>query len=220
VKRRQTGGAGTLLSQRRKAERLAARAAPAALLPRSAPRTPIWRTIVRRPTCKFHKRALRLSACSATRSWAAARGHIRALHLVCAAPYATRWRRAGVLKSFAGLSASIFTAVYLAAFRPDAAGFLACMAAAPLALGAVALPLFNAVPFAQGAAAEAPHVAGDTRHQPQLQLAGCVVCVWYGSAPPDPDVECRTEARGAGRKPSVRYRRPCLPAARGWRNMT
>lgn len=65
-----------------------------------------------------------------------------------------------MLKSFAGLSASVFTAVYLAAFRPDAAAFLACVAAAPVLLGAIALPLFNAVPFAQDAAAEAPAVAG------------------------------------------------------------
>ena len=66
----------------------------------------------------------------------------------------------GVLKSFAGLSASVFTAVYLAAFRPDAAAFLACLAAAPALLAAVALPLFNAVPFLQDACAEAPRVAG------------------------------------------------------------
>ena len=54
----------------------------------------------------------------------------------------------------------MFTAVYLAAFRPDAAAFLACLAAAPALLAAVALPLFNAVPFLQDACAEAPRVAG------------------------------------------------------------
>lgn len=70
------------------------------------------------------------------------------------------WGPAGVLKSYAGLSASVFTAVYLAAFRPDAAAFLACLAAAPALLAAVALPLFNAVPFLQDACAEAPRVAG------------------------------------------------------------
>ncbi len=74
-----------------------------------------------------------------------------------------------MLKSFAGLSASVFTVVYLAAYRPDAASFLACVAAAPALLGAAALPLFNAVPFVQGDVAEAPTVAGSG----YALLAGC-----------------------------------------------
>jgi hypothetical protein len=123
-----------------------------------------------------------------------------------------------VLKSFAGLSASVFTAVYLAAFRPDAARFLACVAAAPLALGAVALPLFNAVPFAQGAAAEAPHVAGSARCQPPLQPRAAHGR--FSSALPAPGVECHAEARGTGRKPSARCRHPGLSTARGWPDMT
>ena len=54
----------------------------------------------------------------------------------------------------------MLTAVYVAAFRPDAAAFLACLAAAPALLAIAALPLFNAVPFLQDACAEAPRVAG------------------------------------------------------------
>ncbi|KAK9838163.1 hypothetical protein WJX81_005591 [Elliptochloris bilobata] len=90
----------------------------------------------------------------------------------------------GVLKSFAGLSASVFTAVYLAAFRPDAAAFLASVAAAPVLLGVVALPLFNAVPFQQDASAEAPHVAGARFMVAQnvvLLLAAGVVTMWAGA---------------------------------------
>ncbi len=55
---------------------------------------------------------------------------------------------AGVLKSLVGLSASVYTSMYVAAFRPDALSFLLLIAVAPTALGLCAMPLFNALPEA------------------------------------------------------------------------
>ncbi|EIE19129.1 Nodulin-like-domain-containing protein [Coccomyxa subellipsoidea C-169] len=54
----------------------------------------------------------------------------------------------GVLKSLVGLSASVYTSMYVAAFRPDALSFLLLIAVAPTALGLCAMPLFNALPEA------------------------------------------------------------------------
>ncbi|CAL8464603.1 g4138 [Coccomyxa elongata] len=52
----------------------------------------------------------------------------------------------GVLKSLVGLSASVYTSVYVAAFRPDALSFLLLIAAAPTVIGLCAMPFFNALP--------------------------------------------------------------------------
>jgi hypothetical protein len=58
---------------------------------------------------------------------------------------------AGVLKSLVGLSASVYTSVYVAAFRPDALSFLLIIAVVPTALGLCAMPFFNALPDAAAA---------------------------------------------------------------------
>lgn len=58
---------------------------------------------------------------------------------------------AGVLKSLVGLSASVYTSIYVAAFRPDALSFLLLIAVAPTALGLCAMPFFNALPDAAAA---------------------------------------------------------------------
>jgi hypothetical protein len=63
---------------------------------------------------------------------------------------------AGVLKSLVGLSASMYTSIYAAAFRPDALSFLLAIAIAPVALGLCALPFFNAVPEQAGGCADVP----------------------------------------------------------------
>ncbi|KAK9904691.1 hypothetical protein WJX75_000633 [Coccomyxa subellipsoidea] len=57
----------------------------------------------------------------------------------------------GVLKSLVGLSASVYTSVYVAAFRPDALSFLLIIAVVPTALGLCAMPFFNALPDAAAA---------------------------------------------------------------------
>ncbi len=56
------------------------------------------------------------------------------------------WGVAGVLKSLVGLSASVYTSVYVAAFRPDALSFLLLIAIAPTVIGLCAMPFFNALP--------------------------------------------------------------------------
>jgi Nodulin-like len=55
----------------------------------------------------------------------------------------------GLLKSMVGLSASVFTAVYVAAFRPRVFDFLLFLALAPAALGLLATALVNQVPCVQ-----------------------------------------------------------------------
>jgi hypothetical protein len=62
---------------------------------------------------------------------------------------------AGILKAVVGLSASMYTYVYAAAFRPDALSFLLVIAVAPVALGLCAMPFFNAVPAAAASPAAA-----------------------------------------------------------------
>jgi MFS family permease len=56
---------------------------------------------------------------------------------------------AGVLKGAVGLSGSIFTVVYAAAFAGDTPAFLAFLAAAPPAVALLAAPFVNVVPFDQ-----------------------------------------------------------------------
>lgn len=58
------------------------------------------------------------------------------------------WCMAGVLKSLVGLSASVYTSIHVAAFRPDALSFLLLIAIAPTVLGLCAMPFFNALPDA------------------------------------------------------------------------
>ena len=51
---------------------------------------------------------------------------------------------AGVLKALVGMSASIFTTIYVAGFRPEALSFLLFIAVAPAVLGLLALPFLDA----------------------------------------------------------------------------
>lgn len=49
-----------------------------------------------------------------------------------------------MLKALVGLSASIFTTIYVAAFRPDAISFLLFIAVGPAFLGLLAMPFLDA----------------------------------------------------------------------------
>ncbi|KAK9815489.1 hypothetical protein WJX72_004521 [[Myrmecia] bisecta] len=60
----------------------------------------------------------------------------------------------GLLKSCVGLSASVFTTLYVAFFQPDAVRFLVFLAVAPAAVGLAALPFINYVPFIQSSELE------------------------------------------------------------------
>lgn len=51
---------------------------------------------------------------------------------------------AGILKALVGMSASIFTTIYVAAFRPDALSFLLFIALGPAVLGLLAMPFLDA----------------------------------------------------------------------------
>jgi Nodulin-like len=53
---------------------------------------------------------------------------------------------AGILKAFVGLSGSVFTTVYMGAFKPHMLRFLLFLAAAPPVIGAVAVAFVNLVP--------------------------------------------------------------------------
>ena len=53
---------------------------------------------------------------------------------------------AGILKAFVGLSGSVFTTVYMGAFKPHMLRFLLFLAAAPPVIGALALAFVNLVP--------------------------------------------------------------------------
>ena len=54
---------------------------------------------------------------------------------------------AGILKGFLGLSASICATIYIGVFKPHELSFLLFLALFPAALGLLALPLLNVVPF-------------------------------------------------------------------------
>ncbi|GBF87528.1 MFS general substrate transporter [Raphidocelis subcapitata] len=64
----------------------------------------------------------------------------------------------GILKSFLGLSASIYTTVYTAAFAPDAVTFLLVLGLAPAAICSVLSLFVNYVPFVE--ACEMAHTPG------------------------------------------------------------
>ena len=55
----------------------------------------------------------------------------------------------GILKSFLGLSASIYTSVYIAAFEPDAVSFLLMLAIVPPVLCMILALFINYVPFVE-----------------------------------------------------------------------
>ncbi|KAK9856767.1 hypothetical protein WJX84_006938 [Apatococcus fuscideae] len=64
---------------------------------------------------------------------------------------------AGILKGFLGLSASICTTIYVGLFKPDQQAFLLFLALFPAALGSLALPLVNHVPFEEQSQSPAFH---------------------------------------------------------------
>ncbi|KAF8069613.1 Dclre1a [Scenedesmus sp. PABB004] len=66
----------------------------------------------------------------------------------------------GVLKSFLGLSSSLYTSIYMAYFEPDAAAFLLMLALVPSAVTGVLSFCLNHVPFVE--AAEGAAGAGST----------------------------------------------------------
>eukprot|EP00884_Botryococcus_braunii_P017132 jgi/Botrbrau1/4101/Bobra.152_3s0049.1 len=55
----------------------------------------------------------------------------------------------GILKSCVGLSASVFTSIYVGFFQPDALDFLLFLAVAPALVNLLCLPFINRVPFPQ-----------------------------------------------------------------------
>ena len=54
-----------------------------------------------------------------------------------------------MLKSLVGLSASIYTSLYVALLKPDGVSFLLVIALVPAAAGLAAMTVFNAVPCAE-----------------------------------------------------------------------
>lgn len=55
----------------------------------------------------------------------------------------------GVLKSFLGLSSSIYTSIYVALFQPDAVRFLLMLAIVPPVLGLLLSAALNYVPYVE-----------------------------------------------------------------------
>jgi hypothetical protein len=72
----------------------------------------------------------------------------------------------GVLKSFLGLSSSVYTSIYVAFFEPDAVAFLLMLALLPTVLSALLSLGLNYVPYVE--ASEACHHT----QQQQQQHAG------------------------------------------------
>lgn len=70
----------------------------------------------------------------------------------------------GVLKSFLGLSSSIYTSIYVAFFEPDAVAFLLMLALAPTLIAALLSAGLNYVPFVEASEAH--------QQQQQHQHAG------------------------------------------------
>ena len=64
---------------------------------------------------------------------------------------------AGTLKSFLGLSASLMSTVYVAAFQPDGLSFLLFVACLPVAVGVVTIPFLNQVPYVEASEIEDQH---------------------------------------------------------------
>jgi len=58
--------------------------------------------------------------------------------------------RAGVLKTFLGLSASILSSIYATCFTPKGVDFLLFLAVGPALLGLLVVPLMNHVPHVEG----------------------------------------------------------------------
>ena len=64
---------------------------------------------------------------------------------------------AGILKAFVGLSASVFSTLYLGLFASHVVRFLAFLCLAPAAVALAALPFLNCVPFVQCSELESEH---------------------------------------------------------------
>ena len=64
---------------------------------------------------------------------------------------------AGTLKSFLGLSASMASTVYVAAFQPDGLSFLLFVACLPVTAGVVTIPFLNQVPYLEASEIEDQH---------------------------------------------------------------
>ena len=64
---------------------------------------------------------------------------------------------AGTLKSFLGLSASLMSTIYVAAFQPDGLSFLLFVACLPVAVGIVTIPFLNQVPYVEVSEIEDQH---------------------------------------------------------------
>ena len=60
----------------------------------------------------------------------------------------------GMLKSFLGVSASLASTIYVAAFQPDGLAFLLFVACLPVAIGACAIPFMNVVPYMEASEVE------------------------------------------------------------------
>lgn len=65
--------------------------------------------------------------------------------------------RAGTLKSFLGLSASLMSTIYVAAFQPDGLSFLLFVACLPVVVGFATIPFLNQVPYLEACEIEDQH---------------------------------------------------------------
>ena len=79
---------------------------------------------------------------------------------------------AGILKAFVGLSGSVFTTVYVGAFKPRMGSFIVFLALGPPALGLLGLVFVN-------------RVAPDARPAPRAARSALLTAV-AGGAPPGP----------------------------------
>ena len=64
---------------------------------------------------------------------------------------------AGTLKSFLGLSASLMSTIYVAAFQPDGLSFLLFVACLPVVVGLATIPFLNQVPYLEACEIEDQH---------------------------------------------------------------
>lgn len=86
----------------------------------------------------------------------------------------------GMLKSFLGVSASLASTIYVAAFQPDGLAFLLFVACLPVAIGACAIPFMNVVPYMEASEVEHGHQFLTTgAHRPIYfirECSGCDLC--------------------------------------------
>ncbi|CAK0743532.1 hypothetical protein CVIRNUC_001477 [Coccomyxa viridis] len=68
-----------------------------------------------------------------------------------------RGNTAGTLKSFLGLSASLMSTIYVAAFQPDGLSFLLFVACLPVVVGFATIPFLNQVPYLEACEIEDQH---------------------------------------------------------------